>query len=58
MSSNTDDDAPKEKATGFLGITRYWWILIIVVVIGYTFGKDLALTHNEADQANTVSTDQ
>jgi len=57
MSDSTDDGAPKEKATSILGITRYWWIILIVIVIGYTFGKDLALTLNQADQANTVSAD-
>ena len=55
MTGNDDDSKLKEKSSGRWGIARYWWVLIIVVAMGYLFGKDLALKHNEVDQGNTVS---
>lgn len=48
----------KTEATSEMwGISRYWWVLIIIVALGYMFGKDLAFKHNEADQATIASDD-
>lgn len=58
MTENGNDKKPEKKSSGRWGISRYWWALIIVVALGYMFGKDLALNHNKTDQANAVSAGQ
>ena len=58
VAEKNDNKNLREKSSGLWGISRYWWVLIIVVAMGYLFGKDLALKHNEVDQANTGSLSQ
>ena len=40
-----------EQFKTLLSQKRWWVALVVVVIMGYTFGKDMALRDNVRDQA-------
>ncbi|MDQ3077255.1 MAG: hypothetical protein M3Q83_00255 [Pseudomonadota bacterium] len=46
------------QATGWVDQHRWWVGLVIVIVAGYSLGKDLAMRDNRADARSAVEGNQ